>query len=392
MRVLMIVAGYPTPERPDRGIFNARTAKALKKQIEVDVLFCRSWWPGRSLCDSTVVDDVRLVTVTAPYLPTCNGLNSELFSRVVQRYLARYISGFDVIHSIDIGLPARLGCLLSERFKLPHVVQVVSMMSFDNAADCRYLITHSGAIDLVICNSDALRKEFAMRVTISKEMVTLRRGVDLEMFRPQHASTTELTVPKVPTRFLYLGGVPKYRQRNIKGEETLMAAWRSVESALAISGAELRFAGPGSDSDTARAWRKTLQFPDRVKLIGAVPPLNIPKLMSDADAVIIPSTSEGLPNVAMEAGATGRAVLASNLPVIKEVVLEGETGWLFEPGSVDSLAQTLLRATSQKDLLRSMGIKARSHIERHFSLESYATRLVELYQRASHLRATLVSA
>jgi glycosyltransferase involved in cell wall biosynthesis len=90
----------------------------------------------------------------------------------------------------------------------------------------------------------------------------------------------------------------------------------------------------------------------------------------EADAVILPSLHEGLPNVVCEAMACGRAVLHSNVCDAGNLVIDGINGFLFDPTSVDSIAEALLKFSRLSSTERkAMGLAGRKMAERIFALE-----------------------
>lgn len=85
-------------------------------------------------------------------------------------------------------------------------------------------------------------------------------------------------------------------------------------------------------------------------------------------AVILPSHHEGMANVLLEASATGRPVLASNIPGCKEAFDEGVSGFGFEPKDVDSLVKTIIKFIELPyDQKKAMGRAARLKMEKEFN-------------------------
>jgi len=103
-----------------------------------------------------------------------------------------------------------------------------------------------------------------------------------------------------------------------------------------------------------------------------------------ARGLILPSFSEGLPVVIMEAMALNRPVLATWVGGIPELVRPGETGWLFPPGCVDSIAEALetFLATPTENLMK-MGNAAHHIIMKRHSIDIESRKLVELFQRSN---------
>ena len=96
-----------------------------------------------------------------------------------------------------------------------------------------------------------------------------------------------------------------------------------------------------------------------------------------ASAVVLPSLYEGLPNVLLEALATGCAVVATDLPGHQEVIRDGETGILVPPYDVPALARAIQRALSDDG---SLGAEGRNAMLEHFRWEACIERRRLLYE------------
>lgn len=93
--------------------------------------------------------------------------------------------------------------------------------------------------------------------------------------------------------------------------------------------------------------------------------------MKDCYCLILPSLSEGLPRVVMEAMALGKPVIASRVGGIPELVKDGESGFLVEPRNSEQLAGKLRILLSNKNLAVGMGRKGRELVQNRFSNEKY---------------------
>jgi glycosyltransferase involved in cell wall biosynthesis len=99
--------------------------------------------------------------------------------------------------------------------------------------------------------------------------------------------------------------------------------------------------------------------------------------------MVIPSLDEGLPMTLLEAMAAKRAVVASTVGAIPEVIEHGQNGLLVEPGNVDDLRQSVLLLLNDRSLRDRIGENARSSVSR-FSSERMADNYLEFYRRMGH--------
>jgi len=82
----------------------------------------------------------------------------------------------------------------------------------------------------------------------------------------------------------------------------------------------------------------------------------------------------------MEAMAAARPVIASDLDGIRELVVDGATGWLVPPGDVPALAAAILRGLEDPAMAARMGQAARERMKERFSLEQMAAAYEQVYR------------
>ncbi len=108
----------------------------------------------------------------------------------------------------------------------------------------------------------------------------------------------------------------------------------------------------------------------------------MPRYMSLADIVLLPSEREGFPLVYREAQACGRALLASDIAAATEAIVPGRTGMLFRTGDVADLAAQTLALLRDPSLRHRLGVEARALAESE-SLEQWTDAYVRALRRAA---------
>lgn len=121
----------------------------------------------------------------------------------------------------------------------------------------------------------------------------------------------------------------------------------------------------------------------RERMLGFLPLPRILALMQRASWLVVPSIwYENFPRTIVEAYACGLPVIASRLGALPELVEDGRTGLLFEPGSADDLARKLQWAHSHPDEMKRMGDAARARYETMYTPERNLAMLNEIYADA----------
>jgi glycosyltransferase involved in cell wall biosynthesis len=124
-----------------------------------------------------------------------------------------------------------------------------------------------------------------------------------------------------------------------------------------------------------------LGLASRVAFTGALSPSEVRHYYQDADFLVLPSVSEGVPLVALEALSSGIPVLASRLDGIATVVRDGYNGLLVEPGNVDQLASALSQLETDPSLRRALGSHASPEVRSTLTWPRLAGQLHMVYAR-----------
>ena len=125
-------------------------------------------------------------------------------------------------------------------------------------------------------------------------------------------------------------------------------------------------AGAGPERARLERLIRRLDLTDEVGLLGHVPHDQLDAHYAMADVVVLTSRSEGIPVVLMEAMAMGKVVLAPDMTGIPELVIPGETGFLYQPGSLEDFVSKVQLIAQLQPGLAGMRRAARHHVIGHF--------------------------
>jgi glycosyltransferase involved in cell wall biosynthesis len=168
-----------------------------------------------------------------------------------------------------------------------------------------------------------------------------------------------------------------------KGQLLLIEA--AARMAASSPGAfEIVLAGDGPMRQEIEALVARHGLGARVRITGWLDAAGVARELANATALVVPSLSEGLPVVIMEAMAHRRPVVAPYLAGIPELVAQGETGWLFPASDIDALSDAMLDclATPEK-AFAPMGAAAHRKVWAMHDVDTETKKLVELIQQAA---------
>jgi glycosyltransferase involved in cell wall biosynthesis len=195
-------------------------------------------------------------------------------------------------------------------------------------------------------------------VSDSTERLAIASGVRGELDKYAHFSNISLFLSTEPvplplqTQFAYVGALER-----IKGVDLLIEAWCRV--APQMQRVRLVVAGTGTLKATVDRMIDRCGVSDSVQLVGALSRAAVRDLMDRSSCLIVPSRSEGLGMVIVEAMARGRPVVASEVGGVPELVEPGVNGLLVPPGDAEELASAILTLARDPAGLRRMSTAAR---------------------------------
>lgn len=128
-----------------------------------------------------------------------------------------------------------------------------------------------------------------------------------------------------------------------------------------------------------------LRLADRVTFVEHLPQPELAAHIARGRVFVLPTYSEGLPKVVIEAMLCGTPVIASAVDGIPEIIEQGVTGWLVPPGDADALTATLQNVFDHADVDR-MGAQGRQFAQAYFSPEAYIRHYGDLFLLACNAR------
>lgn len=196
-------------------------------------------------------------------------------------------------------------------------------------------------------------------------------GVNLDRFKFQEYPSIEKNI-----KFLTIGRIMRD-----KGSFELLEAAKIIRENL--PNVEFNLVGSYEEDD----FKDIIEDYDRKGIINYLGVRNdVPDLIKDCHCVVHPSYHEGLSNVLLEAAASGRPVIASDVPGCRETFIKGETGISIIPKNVDSLVKAI-KDFIEKDYVskKTMGINARKYIEYRFDRKDVVAKHIEQIYQISKL-------
>ena len=122
---------------------------------------------------------------------------------------------------------------------------------------------------------------------------------------------------------------------------------------------------------------------DAIEFLGPVAADEMPRLIAQATIVLLPSRSEGLPLIALEAAWLARPIVGTAVGGIPEFVVHGHTGLVVPPEDPVALADAVCELLGHRQRLAEMGHAAIERVRTHFSWEEHVSRYDDLYRRMS---------
>lgn len=224
----------------------------------------------------------------------------------------------------------------------------------------RYGIRHADGVRTISGYTSGVVRELGVEPTAE-----FAAFMDLDPF----LESPPLPLPEQPVA-LFVGVLERY-----KAIDVLADAWRIV--APRLPGATLHIVGRGTLRDVPA--RLVADFPAQTRWTESLTTAEVVRALDEATVLVLPSRSEGLGRVVVEAFCRGRGTVASRVGGIPDLVEDGRTGLLVPPGDAAALADSLERVLSDRALAERLGAEGRTAVEPWLATpEEYARRLCAL--------------
>jgi glycosyltransferase involved in cell wall biosynthesis len=149
-----------------------------------------------------------------------------------------------------------------------------------------------------------------------------------------------------------------------------------------FSGVSVLIAGDGPEREQLEARVRELGLHEYVSFAGSQDNDDLPEFYAAADIVAIPSLKEATSIAGLEAMASARAVVATNVGGLPEIIEDGVSGLLVPPRDPEALARAISRLIEMPELRKQLGLVARARVEQKFTWEQVASETTRAYERA----------
>ena len=290
----------------------------------------------------------------------------------------------------------RLGKLLAEQ--QPHIVQtflfhanVVGTLAATRRRPRPYIVNGvrvadpsgwrqrlerwmSRRAEKIVCVSQSVAEYCSGHGRLPRQkLVVIPNGIDLEQYPATSAADlTQFGVPADPQVIVSVG-----RLHAQKGIDWMLQVAPRILSGLPSH--DLLLVGDGPERGALQDLAASLGVADRVHFAGWRP--DVPEILAASALLVLPSRWEGMPNVVLEAMATGLPVVCTQAAGVEELLGPLSDGQTVAVGDAEGFVETVLRLAGNPIEAQKVGRKNRQRAGEHFSLAAMTAAYEQLYGR-----------
>lgn len=285
----------------------------------------------------------------------------------------------DIVHHVAMK-PMLYGSLVSHLLRIPSIINWVAGMGWIFVSNYWWakilkivvlkvfgVLLHRSFV--VVENKDDQKIISGVGIGSSNIHLVRGAGVDTMLYRPS-PEPDGIPVVVLPARMLWDKGVGEFvdaasllKQRGIEARFVLVGA-ADPENPASVSEAQLL---DWKNGGTVEWWGRHE---------------NMPYVLAQSHIVCLPSYREGLPKSLLEAASCGRPIVTTDVPGCREIVLDGDNGFLVEVHNSTALADAIEKLLVDKKLRQQMGSRGRELVEKEFSQEKIVSDVLMLYRQA----------
>lgn len=212
----------------------------------------------------------------------------------------------------------------------------------------------------IVVYSERLIKEWNLEKYKNKISIAHRHFLDFDKFKVER-------LPEERDNLIgYIG-----RLSQAKGILNFMEAISKILERE--SSVEFFIGGDGQLRTKVEQYLSDRSLNNKAKFVGWIPHEKLPEYLNDLKLLVLPSYTEGLPNIMLEAMACGTVVLATAVGAIPDIIRDNETGFIIEDNTPGCIAKNVIRALNYPELDRIIK-NARALVEKQFTYEAAVER------------------
>lgn len=301
-------------------------------------------------------------------------------------WLHRNARRYALIHCIKAGPEAISANVIGKLKKKPVIIKVAQDELSDKELNTKNpvakavkLMRHAliKSADVFIAISAEIRDNLSRRVASKSEIATIPNGVDTEKFKPvtydrKKDLRQELSIPQDETVVLFVGAINRRKGVHdlLKAADTLS---NETKARIILCGPQLE------DIDFERKQKDINRTHKNVTIDYRGSVDNIEDYMRASDLFVLPSYSEGLPNVVLEAGATGLPLIGTDIGGTRDIISQGDNGYIVELGNPADLSEAMRQLIDHESIRSRMAINSREAILKRFSINDVSAKYKKLY-------------
>ncbi|MBF0194154.1 MAG: glycosyltransferase family 4 protein [Magnetococcales bacterium] len=234
-------------------------------------------------------------------------------------------------------------------------------------------------VDGIACVSEQVFKAFN-KLMPNIAASCIYNGIDVSAIKKASQTPLAKTLPSLPASYCVLVG----HVFSVKGHDIAVAAWHELvqkrpDLHLIIIGQKAGDKEAGTFANEVLALAQNGKACENIHFLGIQPLEVLLPILKDAQALLIPSRSEGLPYVLLEGGALNKPVIASAIPPFINQFKEVAGCYLFAKEDPNALSNIILDLLDNPDELCLAGKELGSVIQREFSAQQMANNYQKLY-------------
>lgn len=377
IKTLILTNLFPNPEQPLRGNFIASLVKEICKITDITIVSPLPWHRFHKIPFVNNWDGLTVYYPKYPFVPVLSRpLQPVLMTLSIFKLVERLVieKGINLINAHWVYPDGISAVWTGRRIGVPVIVSArgCDINLYGNyrlrKPQIRWALEHSHR---VITVSNNLSEIIVNNMALDKrKVIVIRNGVDKDRFslgnREDYRKRTGLYLE---TKYLIFIG----QMHEVKGVNYLIDALYILKKKGALTFKTILI-GDGPLKKNVEDWIRKRDLTKDILLLGEKPNDEIPLWMNACNLFCLPSKREGLPNVILEATATGLPVVASRVGGISEIV-DDSNGILVEPGNPSALADAIVTAFKKKWDRERIREKVNS-----FSWEKSAEMYFKIYQ------------